>query len=373
MSSFTPYFDDPSNHNIIPALKHKNKKKSALRGISNLVKNPKAALGSILKKRAASRRQKVVKEYEETLESSSESELDSSNDEDDDEEPQEQVKYIFNAPMSELSDVPDSTANGYESDGGVSHASHTSTSTTSSSASNKVRLFLNNDLGGALRGKVSSVMRDLSEFKTPRGERNGNTNEQKKTEKPVPVKPHQKKKVGFKEDGNEKEDAIPNQQDEVQYKPVEKARVEKPKVNEKEEIEKVRLKPSRNCLFIYFFSLFLSLFLTRSFQIFSKVRHGRADKVKEALLARFPVDARDEFGNTMLILSAQNNNRRILKLCLKFRANIDAVNKKGNTALHYSCFYEYTEISQTLRKYGARCDIKNHEGNICFVMAAAAK
>ena len=93
--------------------------------------------------------------------------------------------------------------------------------------------------------------------------------------------------------------------------------------------------------------------------------------MKSSLLDRFPVESRDPFGNTMLILAAQNNNRRIVKLCLKFRANIDAVNKKGNTALHYSCFYEYTEISQTLRKYGARCDIQNNDGNICFVMKAA--
>ena len=61
MASFTPYADDSSAHNIVPALKAKNKRRSALRGIGNLVKNPKAALGSILKKRAAGRKQRKVR------------------------------------------------------------------------------------------------------------------------------------------------------------------------------------------------------------------------------------------------------------------------------------------------------------------------
>lgn len=62
MASFTPYADDdPSAHDIVPTLKAKGKRRSALRGIGNLVKNPKAALGKILKTRAAGRRQRKVR------------------------------------------------------------------------------------------------------------------------------------------------------------------------------------------------------------------------------------------------------------------------------------------------------------------------
>ena len=51
--------------------------------------------------------------------------------------------------------------------------------------------------------------------------------------------------------------------------------------------------------------------------VFSKVRHNHYASIKSSLESRFPVDARDAYGNTMLILASQNNNKRILKLCLR--------------------------------------------------------
>jgi len=81
----------------------------------------------------------------------------------------------------------------------------------------------------------------------------------------------------------------------------------------------------------------------------------------------FPVKtARDHYGNTMLLLAAQNNSRRLIKLSLKHGGGVDAVNLKGNTALHYAMAYGYEECSKTLRKYGARVDIRNLQGDICF-------
>lgn len=68
----------------------------------------------------------------------------------------------------------------------------------------------------------------------------------------------------------------------------------------------------------------------------------------------------------MLLLAAQNNSRRMIKLALKHGGDIDAINSKGNTALHYAMAYGYEECSKCLRKYGARVDIRNNEGDICF-------
>ena len=76
----------------------------------------------------------------------------------------------------------------------------------------------------------------------------------------------------------------------------------------------------------------------------------------------------DEFGNTGLIMAAQNNSKRMVKLFLKYRGEINACNSKGNTAMHYACCFNYSEVAQTLKKYGARTDIRNLNGDICYTM-----
>ena len=215
--------------------------------------------------------------------------------------------------------------------------SHISQASGTSSASAKVRFFLNGSIqNNKSRLKATDELRERSEFKTPRD---------------VPVKPHQKPQksaavlkqaTGAGDETDErfatartaptnlaKFSAAPSQQgapEDVHFT--------------KEEIERA----------------------------FSKVRHNRTDDVREMIFEKFPIEARDAHGNTMLIVAGQNNSKRMVKLLLKYRANIDAVNLKGNTALHYCCFYGHIDLAQTLRKYGARSDIRNHEGKICFMM-----
>ena len=189
--------------------------------------------------------------------------------------------------------------------------SHISQASGTSSASAKVRFFLNGSIqNNKSRLKATDELRERSEFKTPRD---------------VPVKPHQKPFATARTAPTNlaKFSAAP---EDVHFT--------------KEEIERA----------------------------FSKVRHNRTDDVREMIFEKFPIEARDAHGNTMLIVAGQNNSKRMVKLLLKYRANIDAVNLKGNTALHYCCFYGHIDLAQTLRKYGARSDIRNHEGKICFMM-----
>lgn len=72
--------------------------------------------------------------------------------------------------------------------------------------------------------------------------------------------------------------------------------------------------------------------------IFSFTRHGRAEEIERLLSKGIPVDIRDAFGNTLLIIACQNGNKRITKALLRRGANINARNYKGNTPLHY-CYH----------------------------------
>jgi len=47
-------------------------------------------------------------------------------------------------------------------------------------------------------------------------------------------------------------------------------------------------------------------------------------------------DVRDEYGNTLLTIAAQNGNKRIAKICLRRGCKINAQNFRGQTALHYA-------------------------------------
>jgi hypothetical protein len=70
-------------------------------------------------------------------------------------------------------------------------------------------------------------------------------------------------------------------------------------------------------------------------EIFSFARHGRCEEIEKLLDQGLPVDTRDEYGNTLLIIACQNGNKRVAKAVLRRGANINARNYKGNTPLHY--------------------------------------
>ena len=71
---------------------------------------------------------------------------------------------------------------------------------------------------------------------------------------------------------------------------------------------------------------------------------------------------RDRFGNTPLIVAAQNNRKRISKLCVRAGVPLDAVNAQGNSALHYCYGYGYFELGEYLIAKGADPDVKNADG-----------
>ena len=99
--------------------------------------------------------------------------------------------------------------------------------------------------------------------------------------------------------------------------------------------------------------------------IFSAVRNGRVSEAQDILvhgLDAFNVDERDSFGNTVLIVAAQNNRKRVTKMSVRAGVPLDARNKQGNTALHYCFGYGYYELGEYLIDKGADDRIVNAAG-----------
>ena len=61
-------------------------------------------------------------------------------------------------------------------------------------------------------------------------------------------------------------------------------------------------------------------------ELFSFCRHNRLKEVQPLLRAGFPVDVRDENGNTPLIVAAQNGLHRLARVLLRFGADMNAQN-----------------------------------------------
>ena len=99
-----------------------------------------------------------------------------------------------------------------------------------------------------------------------------------------------------------------------------------------------------------------------NYDIFSYARHGHYKELEKLFLEGINPDSKDKFGNTLLIIAAQNNNKRILKICLRYGAQINMQNLMGNTALHFAKEYGYDDIFEYLIKKGANPNIKNLRG-----------
>ena len=110
----------------------------------------------------------------------------------------------------------------------------------------------------------------------------------------------------------------------------------------------------------------------------SFIRHGHYKKLKEALMGvpdrrfdpqnvdspylldfgsqyvtdyerqRFHMNKVDQFGNTLLLIAAQNGNMKIAKMLFAKGANVNHQNKQGQTALHYAMEYNYFDFGTWL-------------------------
>lgn len=94
--------------------------------------------------------------------------------------------------------------------------------------------------------------------------------------------------------------------------------------------------------------------------VFSQARNGRVKRVEESLNLGFPIDGEDEKGNTLLLVAAQNSNRRMVEMLLLRGANINHQNAQGNTALHYALAFDPEgTLGEYLIEHGADDTLEN--------------
>lgn len=81
----------------------------------------------------------------------------------------------------------------------------------------------------------------------------------------------------------------------------------------------------------------------------------------------FPVDAEDERGNTLLLVAAQNSNKRLVEMLLVRGAAINHQNAQGNTALHFAIAFDSEgKVAEYLIEHGADDTIQNVEGMTAY-------
>ena len=101
--------------------------------------------------------------------------------------------------------------------------------------------------------------------------------------------------------------------------------------------------------------------------IFTSVRHGNRVRTQRLVDEDDSIaHARDAFGNTPLIIAAQNNQIDIAEILVLKGADVDARNTKGNTALHFACKYHYDEMKRRLvEEWNANPTIRNSRWILC--------
>ena len=85
--------------------------------------------------------------------------------------------------------------------------------------------------------------------------------------------------------------------------------------------------------------------------VFSQARNGRLRRLEESLDLGFELEEEDDKGNTLLLIAAQNVNKKLLELLIRRGANVNHQNAQGNTALHFAMAYD-AEVGESMSVEG---------------------
>lgn len=98
--------------------------------------------------------------------------------------------------------------------------------------------------------------------------------------------------------------------------------------------------------------------------VFSKARHNRLDEVRKAIQEGFSVSTRDQYGNTLLHVCAQNNHIKLAAVILSLDKKgtvINARNLKLLTPLDYAIRYNFDRMKLWLEERGALRGVASHQ------------
>jgi hypothetical protein len=88
--------------------------------------------------------------------------------------------------------------------------------------------------------------------------------------------------------------------------------------------------------------------------------------MEDALEEDIPINCADQFGNSLLLLAAQQGSKRMCKFLLRRGADINAQNLGGCTVLHYCYTYSHSSLAEYLKSRGADDSIVNLDGLTCY-------
>jgi hypothetical protein len=106
------------------------------------------------------------------------------------------------------------------------------------------------------------------------------------------------------------------------------------------------------------------------------INAAKSDNVttmEDALEEHVPINVTDQYGNSLLILAAQQGSKRMCKFLLRRGADLNFQNVQGNTCLHYTVAYEKPDLTKYLVSKGANDSILNLSGLTCYEGISHAK
>ncbi len=107
-------------------------------------------------------------------------------------------------------------------------------------------------------------------------------------------------------------------------------------------------------------------------ELFEAVHYGYYDLTKELLDQGADVNARDKYGQTVLMVACCfrfNRNIALIKLLLKRGADVNAQDKSGETVLMWVCGQGDFDLVDLLLRKGANVHIKNKFGETALTYA----
>ena len=105
--------------------------------------------------------------------------------------------------------------------------------------------------------------------------------------------------------------------------------------------------------------------------IWTAVRRGDVEELKEYLADGTKVNERNDDGITLLSMAALAGEIETVQLLIDEGADLDAKNNDGNTALHGTAFLGRLEMTNLLIESGADVNIRNNDGTTPLDNAAA--
>ncbi len=93
------------------------------------------------------------------------------------------------------------------------------------------------------------------------------------------------------------------------------------------------------------------------------------DVCKFLLKFGVPLDARNELGQTALMIAAEAGHRELIELYLAYDASLDLIDSDGHTALMLAASKGHSIIVQLLMKAGANTALLNDRGESALTIA----